>query len=114
MAGTLNLRRGDIVTVSPPGEYGKPRPCVVVQSTLASALESITFCPMTSFIRADVPLFRITIEPNIGNGLRKPTQVAVDKIMTVHASRIGGKIGTILPEDMLRVTRALAVFLEIG
>ncbi len=52
------MRRGDVVLVAVPGDYGKPRPAVVIQTDLANETHaSFVVCPMTSYIQ-DAPLFR--------------------------------------------------------
>jgi mRNA interferase MazF len=76
------VKRGDVVTIVLPGAYGKPRPALVIQSELFESLGSVTVLPVTSELRA-APLLRIAIEPSTGNGLRKKSQVMVDKIQTV-------------------------------
>jgi mRNA interferase MazF len=110
----LSFRRGDLVLAAPPGDYGKPRPCLVIQSDLFAALPSLTICPLTSDLREDAPLLRLTIEPDATNGLRKPSQIAIDKITTLPLARFGAKIGQITETVQLQVTRAIAVFLGIG
>jgi mRNA interferase MazF len=114
MAATVSYIRDDIVVAAPSGDCGMPRPCLVVQSNLFSELPSLTICPLTSDVRADVPLLRITVEPEPSNGLEKFSQIAIDKITTLPASRISRKIGTISDTTQLQVTRSLAVFLGIG
>src|SRR5512132_2573644 len=59
----------------------------------------------------DTLLFRITVEPDDGNGLRKLSQVMVDKAQTVPREKIGEPFGRLDDATMLAVTRALAVFL---
>ena len=108
------IRRGDFVLAVAPGEYGKARPALVIQSDLFDALPSVTLCPLTSLIREDAGLLRITVQPLQDNGLRKISQIAVDKITTLPVSRLGGVIGRVDDELMLRVTRALALFLGIS
>ena len=61
-----------------------------------------------------MPLFRLTTEPTSGNGLRKTSQVMVDKIMTVKREKVGPAFGRLNEDDMQSVTRALAVFLAIA
>jgi mRNA interferase MazF len=106
-------QRGDLVTVAMPGDYGKPRPAVVVQSNLFEAFPSVVVCPLTSTIRADADTYRVTIEPTAANGLREPSQISIDKIAAVAAMRIGQRIGRADDVVMDQVTRALAVFLDI-
>ena len=104
------MKRGDIVTIALSGDYGKPRPALVIQSDLFAAHPSVTVLPVTSELR-DAPLFRIDVEPSDDNGLRTVSAVMVDKPQTVARARIGSTIGRLDDGSMLAVTRALAVFL---
>ena len=107
------MKRGDLVTVALPGDYGKPRPALVIQSDLFDEHPSITILPVTSELR-EAPLFRVAIAPSGGNGLRKPSQIMVDKAQTVARSRIGRTIGRVDDGMLLAVNRALAVFLGVA
>jgi mRNA interferase MazF len=107
------IRRGAFVVVAVPGDYGKPRPALVVQSDLFSDLPSVTICPLTSTIRDDADLIRLTVEPSPANGLRQVSQIVIDKITTVPVAKIGGEIGHADDSLMVRVNRALALFLGI-
>jgi mRNA interferase MazF len=104
------MKRGDLVTVALQGAYGKPRPALVIQSDLFDTHPSITVLPVTSELR-DAPLFRIRVEPSAGNGLRQPSDVMVDKPQSVPRDKVGDAIGCLADETMLRVNRALALFL---
>jgi len=108
------VRRGDVVVVAMQGEYGKPRPALVVQSDLFNETHaSITVAPVTSTI-LDTPLFRVTVEPSRRNGLRLVSQIMVDKITTVRRQRLGQTIGRLEEDVMLRVSRALALWFGIA
>jgi len=107
------MRRGDLVTVAAPGDYGKPRPALVIQSDLFEELPSVTLCLVTSELR-HVPIFRITVDPSPDNGLRRVSQIQVDKVLTVARERIGGTIGRLDDETMLKVNRSLAVFIGLA
>ena len=107
------MRRGDIVTVAGPGDFGKPRPALVIQSDLFGALPSVTLCLVTSTLR-DTPIFRITVDPSPANGLQRVSQIQVDKILTVARERIGGVIGRLDDATLLKVNRSLAVFVGIA
>lgn len=107
------MRRGDVVTVAAPGDFGKPRPALVVQSDLFDELPSVTLCLVTSTLR-DAPIFRITVDPSPANGLQRVSQIQVDKIMTVARERIGGAIGRLDDATLLKVDRSLAVFVGIA
>lgn len=110
----MKFKRGDVVLAASPGDYGKPRPCLVLQSELFSELTSITFCMLTTTLRSDHSLLRITIQPNAENGLRETSQISIDRIMTLPKVRVVTKIGELDQDAMLQVTRALAVFLGVG
>jgi len=107
------MPRGDLVTVAAPGDYGKPRPALVVQSDLFDALPSVTVCLVTSDLR-DAPIFRITVDPSAENGLRRVSQIQVDKVMTVARARVGTAIGRLDDATLLKVSRSLAVFVGIA
>jgi mRNA interferase MazF len=102
--------RGDVVTVALPGASGKPRPALVVQSDFFDAHPSVTILPITGELRR-TPLFRIAVRPSPENGLRKPSQVMVDKAHTIPQEKIGGTVGRLEEDAMLAVNRALALFL---
>ena len=104
------MRRGDLVTVALQGAYGKPRPALVIQSDLFDAHPSVAVLPVTSELR-DAPLFRVRIEPGPTNGLRDASDVMVDKPQSIPRDKVGPPIGRLADDAMLRVNRALALFL---
>lgn len=107
------MKRGDLVSVVIPGDYGKPRPALVVQSDLFNETHaSITVVPVTSTI-VDTPLFRLTVEPSRENGLRTISQIMVDKVTTVRRQRLGQTIGRLEDDAMVRVNRAMALWFGI-
>lgn len=107
------MKRGEIVKLALPGNYVKPRPALVVQSDLFEAHPSLTVLPIASELRK-APLFRVRIEPGEMNGLRKVSEVMIDKAQTVARIKVGGRIGRLDDDAMLAVNRALAVFLGFG
>ena len=97
-----------------PGDYGKPRPALVVQSDLFNETHaSVTIAPITSTI-VDTPLFRVTVEPSRRNGLRSVSQIMIDKTTTVRRQRLDQTIGRLEDDVMLRVSRALALWFGIA
>ena len=108
------MRRGEVWIASGGRNYaGKPRPVVVIQDDSFDATDSITLCAFTTD-EADAPLFRLPVEPNERNGLRSPSRLMVDKITTVPKSRLGSKLGRLDDEDILRLNRAVMVFLGLA
>ncbi|MEI9965863.1 MAG: type II toxin-antitoxin system PemK/MazF family toxin [Caulobacteraceae bacterium] len=101
------MRRGDVLTVVAPGEYGKPRPAVVIQSNRLAHLDSVIVCLFTSDLD-EAPTVRVAVAPTPGNGLRKRSEVMVDKIMALHPSRIGQTIGALDPAVMDELDQKLA------
>lgn len=108
------LRRGTVVTVASPGVYsGKPRPAVVVQADRwLQAHPSITLCPLTSTLR-QAPLVRIAVDPSSRNGLRKPSQLMVDKLFTVPLQAVGEVVGQLEPDVLTELDLALRGWLEL-
>ena len=107
------MRRGHFVVVATPGDHGKPRRALVVQSDLFSELPSVVICPLTSMLRDDADRFRLEVNPSKRNGLREVCQVAMDKITAIPVAKAGGVIGEADDALLLRVNRALALFLRI-
>lgn len=107
------LKRGDIVLIALQGESGKPRPAVVVQSHLFSEHTTVTVLPVTSTL-LDAPLLRLGLEPTAENGLKKPSQIMIDKTATIRRAKIGRRIGVVDEETLLQISRALALFLGIA
>jgi mRNA interferase MazF len=108
----MEAQRGDLVTVVLPGAYGKPRPALVVQSDAFMDLASVTVLPLSSDLRP-APLVRVTVEPNLENGLERTSQIAIDKMVTVPRAKIGRRIGRANAVVIQQVGNALARFLGI-
>jgi mRNA interferase MazF len=81
------LRRGDLVTVAISGDFGKPRPALVIQSDAFANHATITVLLLSSAM-IDAPLLRFTISPDTNNGLSLPSQIMIDKTMTVVRAKI--------------------------
>jgi mRNA interferase MazF len=104
------VRRGDLVTVAMPGDFGKPRPALVIQSDQFSETATITVLLLSGTL-VDAPLIRLDVEPSPENGLRKRSQVMIDKTMSVRRDRIGEPFGRLDDGTMIAVTRSIALFL---
>jgi mRNA interferase MazF len=108
------MRRGDMVTVAAMGDYGKPRPAVIVQTdAFPENHASVVVCQLTSELE-DAPDFRVTVVPKPENGLRVTSQVMADKPVTIRRERIGQKIGHLGNQDMARLNAALAFVLGLA
>lgn len=107
------MTRGEFVTIAMQGDFGKPRPALVIQSNQFDQHATVTVLPVTGTL-IDAPLLRITVDPSAENGLQKPSQVMIDKAMTVKRDKVGPAFGSIDANTMVEIERCLAVFLGIA
>lgn len=108
------MKRGEVWTASGGAPYaGKPRPAVVVQEDRFDATNSITLCVFTTD-STEAPLLRMLVEPTDRNGLSKASRLMIDKVTTVPKARLGKRIGKLNDEDIVRLNRALTVFLGLA
>jgi mRNA interferase MazF len=106
------MRRGDLVTIAVSGDYGKPRPALVVQADAFELHPSVLVLPLTSEVH-DAPLFRIDVVAGEATGLLKTSQIMVDKAVAVPRSKIGASMGRVDDATMQRVDEALRGFLGL-
>ncbi len=106
------MKRGDLVTIALQGDYGKPRPALIIQSDLFVEHPSVTILPVTGELR-EAPLLRIRLEPDATNGLQKTSEVMVDKAQSIPRDKVGEVFGRLSEDEMLAVSRSLAVFLGV-
>lgn len=102
-----------MVTVALQGDLGKPRPSIVIQADWVVGPETLLVVLLTSNL-SDAPLYRYDLEPSATNGLRKRSQVQIDKIVPIPLHRIGGKIGRIGTEQMIEIDRLLAAIIGLA
>jgi mRNA interferase MazF len=107
------VARADVWTVAGgPAYSGKPRPAAILQDDRFDT-DSVTICPFTTD-PTDAPLFRLAIEPSAENGLRESSRLMVDKITTIPRSKLGDRIGSLAGPDVVRLNRAIVVFLGVA
>ena len=108
------MRRGEIWTASGGVDHaGKPRPVVVVQDDAFDATAPLTICAFTTDL-TEAPLFRLPVVPSKQNGLQIPSRLMVDKLTTVSKSKFGRCIGRLSDEDVVKLNRAIVVFLGLA
>ncbi|HEX9831481.1 MAG TPA: type II toxin-antitoxin system PemK/MazF family toxin [Mycobacterium sp.] len=108
------MRRGDIHIAAVRGAYtGKPRPVVIVQDDRFDATASVTVCPLTTDL-VEAPLTRLAIEPTVSTGIEQQSHIMVDKITTMARAKVREYIGRLADEDLIRLDRALIVFLGLA
>jgi mRNA interferase MazF len=108
------MKRGDVVVVAATGDYGKPRPAVIVQSNaFPESHASLIVCQLTSEL-SEAPDFRIAVEPSEANGLRVRSQIMADKPVTIRRERVGKMLGSLNAAEMRRLNVALAFALGLA
>lgn len=108
------MRRGEVWTAAAGSGYaGKPRPVVIVQDDRFDASDSVTVCAFTTD-PTEAPLFRLLVEVSEQNGLYEPSSLMIDKLTTVRRAKLGERIGRLADEDMVRLDRAVVVFLGLA
>ena len=107
------MKRGEVWTVSGAGYAAKPRPAVIVQDDRFDATASVIVCVFTTD-QTEAPLFRLPVTPSDKNGLRSVSRLMVDKLSTVSKERLGARIGRLDDEDVVRLNRAMLVFLGLA
>lgn len=107
------MQRGDFVTVALQGDFGKPRPALVIQADAFVDHATVTVLLVSSAI-VEAPLLRVTIPPTVANGLRQPSQIMIDKAMTIMRTKIGETFGRLDADALVEVERRLAVFLGVA
>jgi mRNA interferase MazF len=56
----------------------------------------------------------LLIEADEVTGIREPSRLMIDKVTTVPRSKLGERIGQLSDEDMIRLSRALVVFVGLA
>jgi len=108
------VRRGEVWTAAGGKDYaGKPRPIVIVQDDRFDATSSITICAFTRD-PTDAPLFRLVVAPSEANGLEAVSRLIVDKVTTMPKAKLGRRVGRLADDDMVRLNRALMIFLGLA
>jgi len=110
----VEVSRGDVVIITLPGDYGKRRAGVVVESDLFAAdFASVLICPVTTEPLAH-SVARIPVAPSPANGLTVTSSVMVDKLTAIPRARIFRTIGRLDEPTLQQLDAALALMLGIS
>ena len=85
----------------------------MIQSDAFAQTGTVTVLLLSGTL-VDAPLIRPTMQPTPQNGLHRPSQVQIDKTMSVKRDKIGATIGRLDDETLLTVSRSLALFLGLA
>lgn len=107
------MKRGDLVTVGVQGDFGKPRPALIIQADQFGDHQSVTVLLITSSL-VDAPMLRVPVQPGGTSGVQRASQVMIDKTMTIRRDKLGQVVGSLEDDVMVEVERRLAIFLGIA
>ncbi len=106
------MKRGELYYVNPPSFVGKVRPAVIVQSNVFNRNPpSVTLCLLSSTL-VDSRL-RVTLQPSKGNGLEKPSQVMIDKVMTLPLDKLSNRIGAVTADELDQIGASLRAWMDL-
>lgn len=106
------MRRGDLITIAMSGDYGKPRPALVVQSDRLALSDTVLICLVTSAL-AEVDPMRVDLAVTSESGLEKPSQVMVGKLFAAKRANCRTAFGRIAPLEAAAIDRALVLALGL-
>jgi mRNA interferase MazF len=108
------MKRGDFVIARERGtDTGKARPCLIIQSDEVMDLGVvISVCPLTSVLRGN-DLIRVPVSPDGTNGLKKASEIEIDRIQSILRTRIAKVTGSANQSLMQRVDDALRRWLDL-
>lgn len=95
-------------------EHGRSRPCVVVQNDVGNRFSSTTIIvPLTdaAHVRKPSPIYALVRRGD--GGAAKDSYALCDQIRTVDQRRFRRTYGTLLPETMAEIERALRISLGL-
>ena len=108
--------KGDMVVCALAGDFGKPRPALVIQNpdaVVAGVLDSLLVCPLTSDLGGE-RMYRVAMRPTAANGLHTPSEVMAEKVTAVTPGRVRQVIGRADDVTIAAVERALLFMFGIG
>lgn len=108
------MRRGDVVIIAAPGDYGKPRPAVVIQSNQlnATGIKSVAVCLITSSLNIN-PTTRVPLIASPENGLQHPSNIMAEKLFTLPITKVSQVIGRLTPFELNELDHSLAFVLGL-
>jgi mRNA interferase MazF len=110
----VELTRGEVVLITLPGDYGKRRSAVVVQSDrFAPDFASVLVCPLTSD-PLEHSVARIALAPTPQNGLPSAGSLMVDKVAAVPLARVFRSIGRLDDATLQRLDASLSLMLGVA
>ena len=107
------MRRGDLNTLAVQGNFGKPRPAVVIQNDVVSGTANVLVCPLTS-TQGPFVMLRLAVEPSASNNLRRTSFVMLSNIVAAPREKCGPVIGSLSADQMTDIDIRLAFILGLA
>jgi mRNA interferase MazF len=108
------LKRGQLISIAIQGDFGKPRPALVIQSDMFNETHNTVTVALITSDLIDAPIFRVNIDPTEENGLNHKSQIQVDKMMTIKKDKVGSVIGKADDTTMIKINRATALWVGLA
>ena len=108
------LKRGQLISIAIQGDFGKPRPALVIQSDMFNETHNTVTVALITSDLIDAPIFRVNIDPTEENGLNHKSQIQVDKMMTIKKDKVGSVIGKADDATMIKINRATALWVGLA
>ena len=108
------LKRGQLISIAIQGDFGKPRPALVIQSDMFNETHNTVTVALITSDLIDAPIFRVNIDPTEENGLNHKSQIQVDKMMTIKKDKVGNVIGKADDATMIKINRAMALWVGLA
>ena len=113
-----DVRRGDIWVVdwSPArgSEQAGLRPAVAIQTDAANLNPAYPNTIVVTVRTKGKPVpFHVRLDPSTKNGLRSPSFVKCEQVLTISKERLHRRIGRLSAADLARVVAALRMVLEM-
>jgi mRNA interferase MazF len=107
------LQKGDIILCVMSSDFGKVRPAIIMQNTdLITTTSTIIACPLTTQINENI-LNRPIIYADKKSGIKKTSQIMVDKICSIKITRIKSIIGKISKSDLALLNNSIKQWIDV-
>lgn len=95
-------------------EIKKTRPCVIVNRDALAPLPLRIVVPLTAWNPGfENASWHVRLEPSEENGLRKQSSADTFQVRSISKKRLVERLGELSPPEMEKVSRALALSLEL-
>lgn len=111
------MRQGDIYLInldpSVGSEMKKTRLCIILNNNIIGKLPLKIIAPITDFkTHYSVVPWMVTLEPNVSNGVKKPSSIDLFQVRSLSQKRLVKKLGFVDKEILIACKNALNIVFE--